>query len=300
MYTIVIPTYGRAERLKKAILSALNQTLKAKEIIIIDDNSNEEWSCNTQKVIELLDNEKIIYIKNEKNMGANYCRNIGLEKATGKYIAFLDDDDEFYREKLEVISANLSNNPDLIYSSVELYNENLKKSNFMFRKEKKIKEKILMYNFIGGTSSVIIKRDFYKSVGGFDNDLPSCQDWDFWAKSIFNRAKIKAIEKTLVRIIVHNSNNRISNNLSKRIDGHKRLFDKFRAYYTEDMDLKKIKKGQAITIANLYYDMNNFEDYLKIMREINISRYRLKDILRRILLILKLKIDRFQIQKIEN
>ena len=66
------------------------------------------------------------------------------------------------------------------------------------------------------------------------------------------------------------------------------------------MDLKKIKKGQAITIANLYYDMNNFEDYLKIMREINISRYRLKDILRRILLILKLKIDRFQIQKIEN
>lgn len=300
MFTIVIPTYGRAERLEKAILSALNQTLKAKEIIVIDDNSNEEWSRSTQKVIELFENEKIIYIKNKKNMGANFCRNIGVEKATGKYIAFLDDDDEFYKEKLRSISINLANSPDLIYSSVELYNEELKKSNIMFRKEKRVREKILTYNFIGGFSAVVIKKDFYMKVGGFDNNLPSCQDWEFWTKAIFNNAKISAIEKTLVKVVVHSSSNRISNNLSKRIDGHKKLFDKFKAYYTEDLDLKKIKKGQTITIANLYYDMNDFKSYLKNIKQVNISRYRLKDVLRRTLLLFNLRLDRFQIQKIQN
>ena len=102
LVSIVIPTYGRYKELFKAIDSVINQTYENIEIIIIDDNANDlilrnKIKENLQKYAQV----QIQYVANPKNLGGGKSRNIGIEIAKGKYLAFLDDDDEYYPEKIE-------------------------------------------------------------------------------------------------------------------------------------------------------------------------------------------------------
>lgn len=95
-FSIIIPTRNRKEYLKEAIESILNQEEKNVQIIVIDDNSND----GTEKMVEEYcnENDKILYIKNSKNLFAHNSRKRGYNYATGRYIIFMDDDD-FYIDK---------------------------------------------------------------------------------------------------------------------------------------------------------------------------------------------------------
>lgn len=106
-FTIITPTHNRLELVKRCVNSVLAQSYSNWEMIIIDDSTdnatyNSNWRNNLDK--------RIKYIKNNKNMGANYSRNIGLDNATGDFIVFLDDDDMFtvkcLEEALFVIKTN--------------------------------------------------------------------------------------------------------------------------------------------------------------------------------------------------
>ena len=97
LVSVIIPTFNRQKYLKNAINSVLNQTYENIELIIIDDNSSD----NTQSYVEDINDNRLIYIKNSKNLKAPKSRNIGIEKSRGDYIAFLDDDDTWYKTKLE-------------------------------------------------------------------------------------------------------------------------------------------------------------------------------------------------------
>ena len=98
--SIIIPTYKRSDLLERAIKSVINQTYKNIEIIVVDDNvNNSKEHLQNLKIIEKY--PQIIYIKNKKNLGGGLTRNVGIKASTGEYIAFLDDDDEFYPTKIE-------------------------------------------------------------------------------------------------------------------------------------------------------------------------------------------------------
>src|SRR6056297_3803158 len=115
--SIIIPTYNRKKLLKNAIQSVLKQTYKNLEIVIVDDGSSD----GTQNLIDNINNNKIKYIRNEKSVGGSQARNIGINNSTGKYITFLDDDDEYLPEKIEkqVLKFN-NNNIGLVYTGVIL------------------------------------------------------------------------------------------------------------------------------------------------------------------------------------
>ncbi len=99
--SIIILTYNRTEPLKKAIESALNQTYKNLEVIVVDDNCNKpeirEW-------VEILIKQypQILYIQNDKHLGVGLTANKGIEKASGEFIAFLGDDNYFEPEKIRL------------------------------------------------------------------------------------------------------------------------------------------------------------------------------------------------------
>ena len=98
--SVIIPTYKRPKELERAIISVKNQTYKNIEIIVVDDNANDiEQRKSTEQVVKKYEN--IVYIQNKENLGGSKTRNIGIENAKGKYIAFLDDDDEFLPNKIE-------------------------------------------------------------------------------------------------------------------------------------------------------------------------------------------------------
>src|SRR4030095_982853 len=96
--SVIIPTHNRAEFLRSAITSILNQTFQDFEIIIIDDASKD----HTREIIAHFNDARIKVIHNQVSEGAAGARNIGIRNSTCEYIAFLDDDDEWLPEKLQM------------------------------------------------------------------------------------------------------------------------------------------------------------------------------------------------------
>ena len=96
--SVIILTYNRATLLRRALQSVLNQSFGDFEIIVVDDASVD----GTKDVMRDMSDNRIQYVQHKQNMGEGRSRNTGLAKAQGQYIAFLDDDDEWLPEKLEL------------------------------------------------------------------------------------------------------------------------------------------------------------------------------------------------------
>lgn len=101
LVSVVITTYKRrVSQIKAAIDSVLNQSHENLELIIVDDSPNEyEYRDEVKNYCENISDSRVKYIQHEKNMGACAARNTGFSNSNGKYIAFLDDDDEWVKDK---------------------------------------------------------------------------------------------------------------------------------------------------------------------------------------------------------
>lgn len=195
--SVVIPTYNRVEFICEAIDSVLNQTLKAHEIIIVDDGSND----NTEEIVIKKYNDHVKYIK-KKNGGPSSSRNFGMKYATGDYIAFLDSDDIWYIDKLEK-QMNLfhqNNNIYMTFTGTEQRNHNLNQIigylciNPSFRNN--MLYNILKYCIII-TSSVIIKKSITNTIGYFNESLLIGEDWEYFSR-ITSQCSVDYISEPLM------------------------------------------------------------------------------------------------------
>lgn len=108
--SVVIPTYKRPKYLKRALDSVLRQTYKNIEIIVVDDNnSDDEYRIETEKFMKKFNDSRIKYIKHERNKNGSAARNTGIKNSSGKYITFLDDDDEFADQRIEKLVQCMEN-----------------------------------------------------------------------------------------------------------------------------------------------------------------------------------------------
>lgn len=174
MISVIIPTYNRETTIKRAVDSVLEQTYKNFEIIIVDDNSTD----NTAKVIENIQDERIVYLRQSSNRGACVARNIGISKAKGKYIAFLDSDDQWISSKLEKeVNFLENNNLDIVFCSHKVVNSGLTKivPELEIKKDR-IGQWIFYDNFIT-TGAILGKKDCFVDEK-FDKELTRFQDWD--------------------------------------------------------------------------------------------------------------------------
>lgn len=108
--SIIMPVYNSEKVITRAITSILNQTYKNFELIIVNDGSTDSTGEICKQIAE--ENNKIIYIEIENN-GVSNARNTGMKKATGNYVMFIDNDDEYYENTVESVVDTLKNNPDL-------------------------------------------------------------------------------------------------------------------------------------------------------------------------------------------
>jgi glycosyltransferase involved in cell wall biosynthesis len=228
MIAVIIPTYNRSDLLKNAIQSVLSQTYKDIEIIVVDDAS----TCNNQEVIE---NFKlpIIYHRFEMNQGGNICRNKGVELASGEYIAFLDDDDTWNKEKLERQYRLMSENSiDLCYTGKniitvdEKLNELNRRYSYTTPKFNNLIKSIMQKNFIGSTSSIMLKKDKFLKVDGFDINMPALQDYEFYIRFIHNNFTVAGIDEGLVDYFIYQKKNAVSKSLKKNIQAIKQILQK--------------------------------------------------------------------------
>ena len=116
LVSCVLTTYNRSKILKRAITSVLNQTYTNIELIIIDDNSKD----NTSDVVKIINNKRIKYIRNTSNKGLSYNRNLGASLSKGEFVAFIDDDDEWFPLKIEkqllIFERDKSDKLGLVYT----------------------------------------------------------------------------------------------------------------------------------------------------------------------------------------
>ena len=103
LVSVIIPTYKRKlDYVSNALQSVLNQTYNNIEIIVVDDSPNDfPYRDEIKNYIEKLNDDRVIYIRNEKNLGGSLSRNVGINASRGEYITFLDDDDEYMPGKVE-------------------------------------------------------------------------------------------------------------------------------------------------------------------------------------------------------
>jgi glycosyltransferase involved in cell wall biosynthesis len=181
--SVVIPTYNRKDFLGRAVASVLNQTFQSFEIIVVDDASQD----NAEATVRGFRDGRLKYVRHTFRKGGSAARNTGILESRSDYVAFLDDDDEWLPKKLEKQIAVLEQSPastGAVYTGYFVV-DSLSGANLRERtavKRGNLLNELLVHNCVGGTSSVIVKRECFERVGLFDEDLPSFQDYDLWIR----------------------------------------------------------------------------------------------------------------------
>lgn len=156
LISIVIPCYNAENYIEDTIASVLNQTYNYFELIIIDDCSTD----NSFKLIENIKDWRITLYKNNQNKGVSYSRNYGVSLAKGEWIAFLDSDDKWRRDKLEK-QVNLINNEktNFVFTGTQYIDGNNNISNYILEVPEKVNYKKLLQQNVISCSSILIKKE---------------------------------------------------------------------------------------------------------------------------------------------
>jgi predicted ATP-grasp superfamily ATP-dependent carboligase len=178
--SVVIATYNRSRQVREAIDSVLAQSAPVREIIVVDDGSKDDTRA---QLLAYGDRIRPFF---QANAGASAARNLAMRMAHGSWIAFLDDDDVWVKEKIEQQWTLVENNPalGLVYSSDYAVDEQLRvlyerKAQEGNRGE--VFERLLIKNFIF-TSCVMARRDAVEKAGYMQGEYKFAQDWDLWLK----------------------------------------------------------------------------------------------------------------------
>ena len=217
--SIVVPAYNAAEFLEDTLESAIAQTHKNIEVLVIDDGSQD----STAEVAGRF-SPPVRVIRTE-NQGVAMARNTGIKEATGDFIAFLDADDLWEPDKLRLQLNRIDDVHRLVYSNTlsfgteSLANMNISGGELLPSGE--IREQLIQRNFIP-TSSVLMDRQIALEIGGFNPEIPVCDDWDCWLRALaLTRARY--VDQPLVRYRVHPSS--LGSNIKKRMDGSLMVID---------------------------------------------------------------------------
>lgn len=210
--SVIIPVYNSEKYITKTLNSVLNQTYKKIEIVLVDDCSTDY----SEQIIKdyLLKHNNIIFHRLEKNSGAAVARNKAIELASGRYIAFLDSDDLWYENKINMqLELMNQRNAAICFTAIEMVDE---KDNLIKGKRnvlEMINYNFLLRNTMIATSTVIVDR---KLTGNFQMPLiRSGQDYATWLLLMRNGTNAYGINEVLVKY--RKSGNSLSSNKTKNI-----------------------------------------------------------------------------------
>ena len=179
--SVIIPAYNAEYTILETIVSVQKQTFSDFEIIVIDDGSKD-------RTLELLHSitDKRVKIFSYNNGGSSVARNRGISHATGEFIAFLDSDDLWTPDKLELQLAALQQHTEAGVAYSWIYFMDEKGESFSAGNtvhfEGNVLADLLLTNFLENGSNPLIRRKAIEDVGGFAPDLIPCEDWDFYLR----------------------------------------------------------------------------------------------------------------------
>lgn len=221
--SVVIPFRGQAGDLRRALESLRAQTLTDWEAWVIDDASPEPAA----PVVASLGDSRIAVMRQETRRGGSAARNVGIDRARASLVAFLDSDDAWEPTKLaRQVAAFEGLGPDfgMVYTAVRLAEA----------PPPPVRElpvgtlfpALLVSNVIGTMSSPMVRAELLRRIGGFDESLPSCQDWDLYLR-LAPETLIFALPLALT--IYTQGRRGITGNRAATVEGHQRMESKYAA-----------------------------------------------------------------------
>ncbi len=218
LVSVVLTTYNRRLLLSYAIQSVLDQTYYNYEIIIVNDCGEDVWD-----IIESYKPKKIIYLSHIKNFGQPSARNTALKAANGEIICYLDDDDFFLDNHLEIlVDAYENNDVNVVYTDALFVTEKIEHNQRVIIEKKKMfnitnytYQQLLIQNYIP-INTLSHKKNILSEVGLFQEGFSSLEDWEFLLRlgksNDFYHKKCVTVE---VRYNINSTNNVSSNDLHK-------------------------------------------------------------------------------------
>lgn len=244
--SVVILTFNRAVLLERAIQSVLAQTFHDFELIVVDDCSTD----HTSQVVKEIPDERIHYIRHEKNTGEGGGRNTGLRNATGEYIGYLDDDDEWLPEKLKLqvecldqsspeVGAVHCGRMDIDVETGEVLGA------IIHQGKGDIFSRLLQGNFLT-LSSILLRAKCFEAVGEFDQDIPAGLDSDMWLR-VSKKFQFECINQALVKYGIHKKT--MSANFGLQLRGQEAWLRKYNHIIKEDL---KTYGSRYMKLAMMY------------------------------------------------
>lgn len=228
--SIIITTFKRPELLNRSLRSALSQTYSNVEVIVVDDNDpDSEARKETEKLVaEVFGGfANLLYLKMPQNGGACAARNLGVSKAEGKFIQFLDDDDEMLPDKIAKQVAVFEASKEHELSAVGCYGEIVDgDGNHISITKDDIRGDVFFWNMcdiVGVTSQMLIRKSTYLESGGFEK-MHASQDHWMLIRLFSVSPWYDYVPESLVKIY-HHAEGRISTN-SNKPNGSVELYDK--------------------------------------------------------------------------
>ena len=207
LVSVITPAYGSEEYIEETIQSVLNQDYLNFEFIIINDGSPDNLE---DIVLRHRQGDKRIRYISQKNQGMCATRNDGADIATGKYLAFLDNDDLWERNNLSVKVQFLESNENigLVHSDTEIIDGSSNKKNIFLRgKSGNLLNDLLSWNgtCIPAPSSILVRKSVHEKIGGFDPNLSIAGDKDYFIR-VANLYEIGRIESVTWYYRIHENN----------------------------------------------------------------------------------------------
>ena len=236
--SVIITTCGREPAVvEEAIRSVINQTYSNIEVIVVNDAPAYQERKALENMIQKYDG--VMLFTNEEQKGANYSRNYGASKSKGYILSFLDDDDYWASNRIELIVAEIEKGFDIVYSDYVMFSKTRTWYNKRFLPDKDIVvQRILAGNFLGGFSVVSFTRDVFEKSGKLDEEMPSYQDQDLFIRML-QVGKLSYIDKPLCYYRV--STTSISLNEDKKLRGLILLLDKYKDLFNHYPESEKYR-----------------------------------------------------------
>lgn len=249
LVSVIVPVYNREKLVTETVASILGQTYRPIEIILINDGSTD----SSLSVMQILQQQhpSLIRIIDQENQGQTIARNQGIAAASGKYIAFLDSDDLWVPDKLELQIPLFDEGVGLVYGGVELINEIGETTGFDPcdpEIQGSIYPQLLVKNRMTGGSVVVLRKALDK-VGMFDPGFSAAENWDLWLR-ICKKYEARLVNKPVVKYRLHQNN--MSKDMILMQDAKRQIMEKHCDRHSPD---KLVAQYSKLAEADLFYKL---------------------------------------------
>ena len=246
--SVIVPACKRPQLLAQAVQSVLAQSFRDLELVVVDDDP----LGSAKAVVAGVNDPRIMYLAHRTNRGAAAARNTGLAHARGRVIAFLDDDDTLhpqFLEKMMPVIAGLAPDVGVLQCAVELVRPGGECTVVrpLASSRGDVKQAVLRGNKPGGIIG-LVRREVFDVCGGFDESLPSAQDWDLWIR-VSRKFRFEHVDDVLAAVSV--DGDRISADPLRAIAAREHILGKYAHEFAQDPVARRIHEKRLGKLNSL-------------------------------------------------